>query len=179
MRVVLTITSVIALMLSGCGDLSPPSRPPLAPPGIAIPTPDKPAPPPAPPGVQPAPAATPLTPAPAGQPQSPPAPAPGTERTQAAVGMGQKGHYAPGLITTPLDAIWRTREKVTLDNIKHAVDLYKAGTPDGRGPATHEEFMEKIIKANQIRLPDLPPGQRYVYDPKQEQLMVERPAPAP
>jgi hypothetical protein len=37
--------------------------------------------------------------------------------------------------------------------------------------------MEKIIKANRIRLPALPQGQRYVYDPKQEQLMVEKPAP--
>ena len=37
--------------------------------------------------------------------------------------------------------------------------------------------MEKIIKANQIKLPDLPEGDRYQYDPKTEQLMVESPKP--
>ena len=36
--------------------------------------------------------------------------------------------------------------------------------------------MQKIIKENQIKLPELPFGQRYVYDPKKEQLMVEKPA---
>ena len=35
----------------------------------------------------------------------------------------------------------------------------------------------KIIKANNIHLPELPDGDRYMYDPKTEQLMVESPAP--
>ena len=39
----------------------------------------------------------------------------------------------------------------------------------------HEEFMEKIVTFNQIELPALPPGHRYVHDPKSERLMVERP----
>jgi len=37
--------------------------------------------------------------------------------------------------------------------------------------------MEKIIKANNISLPELPEGHKYVYDPKLEMLMVEKPAP--
>ncbi len=47
---------------------------------------------------------------------------------------------------------------------------------NGRKPNSHEEFMEKIIKEGKINLPELPAGQRYVYDPEQGQLMVERPA---
>ena len=35
--------------------------------------------------------------------------------------------------------------------------------------------MENVIKANQIKLPVLPPGHKYVYDPATKQLMVERP----
>ncbi len=35
--------------------------------------------------------------------------------------------------------------------------------------------MENIIKANGIALPELPAGQKYVFDPEQAQLMVERP----
>ena len=53
--------------------------------------------------------------------------------------------------------------------------LFKAS--EDRAPKSHEEFMEKIIKANNIHLPELPDGQRYQYDPKTEQLMVESPAP--
>jgi hypothetical protein len=192
-----TMAGLVVLMLSGCGDVSPPSRPPLAPPGIAIPTPDQPT--AAQPAAQPAakpgagamasgfanlpltspvvtPPAVPASPQPAGQPQALPPPAPGEERVVAKVGVGQKGHYAKGLITTPLSAIFRTREKLAFEvQVKHSLDLYKAQSPDGRGPATHEEFMQKIVKDNQIKLPELPPEHRYLYDPKEEKLMVERP----
>ncbi len=46
---------------------------------------------------------------------------------------------------------------------------------DFKGPKTHEEFMEKVIKKYGIQLPPLPPGHQYVYDPKNEQLQVEKP----
>jgi hypothetical protein len=55
------------------------------------------------------------------------------------------------------------------------MDVYKALDPNGRGPKTHEEFMEKIIRANDIKLPELPSGHRYVYDPVQGELLVEQP----
>lgn len=58
--------------------------------------------------------------------------------------------------------------------IPHAMNLYKA--TNGRLPQSHEEFMEKIIEANSIKLPVLMPDQKYVYDPKTGQLMVEGPA---
>ena len=37
--------------------------------------------------------------------------------------------------------------------------------------------MEKIIKENMIKLPELPEGHKYVYDPMLKTLMVEKPAP--
>jgi hypothetical protein len=37
--------------------------------------------------------------------------------------------------------------------------------------------MKEIVEANQIRLPQLQDGMRYVYDPKTETLLVERPRP--
>ncbi len=58
--------------------------------------------------------------------------------------------------------------------VPHALQLYEA--TNGRKPATHEEFMEQIIKANQIELPELPAGQRYIYDSQTGELMVEKPA---
>ena len=42
-------------------------------------------------------------------------------------------------------------------------------------PKSHEEFMQRIIKDNDIVLPELPGGRRYVYDPKTGELMVEQP----
>jgi hypothetical protein len=47
---------------------------------------------------------------------------------------------------------------------------------EGRAPKTQAEFMQRIIKEGQINLPELPAGYRYVYDPKEAQLMVEQPA---
>jgi hypothetical protein len=54
--------------------------------------------------------------------------------------------------------------------------LYKA--LEGAAPKSHDEFMEQVIQANQIKLPVLPPGARYVYKPETEELMVERPVQA-
>ena len=43
------------------------------------------------------------------------------------------------------------------------------------GSLSREEFMREIIKNGGIKLPELPRGQRYVYDPKRGELMVEKP----
>jgi hypothetical protein len=55
-------------------------------------------------------------------------------------------------------------------NIQHALDLYQAET--GEFPKTTEEFMEKIIKANNIALPKLPFYQEYGYDAANHKLVV-------
>jgi len=65
------------------------------------------------------------------------------------------------------------------------MNLYKGAK--GHYPKTHDEFMEKIIKANQIVLPKLrDPDARYLYlpekaakmstyDPIDPPLVIERP----
>jgi hypothetical protein len=55
-------------------------------------------------------------------------------------------------------------------NIKHALDLYQAET--GEFPKTYAEFMEKIIKANNIVLPTLPFYQEYGYDAPNHKLVI-------
>ncbi len=57
--------------------------------------------------------------------------------------------------------------------VRKAMDIYKAG--EGHAPKTHQEFMDRIINENHIQLPTLPPGQRYVYDPQKEKLLLEKP----
>ena len=102
-----------------------------------------------------------------------------TERTPAEAGVGRQGRSLDdvegvgNVVAQPAKSLFAARERLVFEvQIPQALDLFKA--TNGRGPQTHEEFMSQIVQANQIRLPDLPEGQRYVYDPQQEQLMVER-----
>jgi hypothetical protein len=55
-------------------------------------------------------------------------------------------------------------------NIKKAIDFYQADT--GEYPKSTEEFMEKIIKANNIALPRLPFYQEYAFDVPTHSLVV-------
>jgi hypothetical protein len=108
------------------------------------------------------------------------APPPATERIVADTGVGAKGRdYGGGIITEPVRQYFRAPQMVVFDiQIPHAMNLYKASN-DNKGPASHEEFMTHIIQANQLKLPKLIEGEKYVYDASTEQLMVERPAKKP
>ena len=146
------LTLAIALFV-GCGPSQPaaPSSQPAAPAGEA-PTPP------------PQPLAVP-----------PPAP-PEPVRIKAEKGVGAKGRgYGQGVIATPAATLFAAKERIAFEiQIPHAMNLFKG--MEGRMPNSNEEFMEKIIKENHIPLPVLPEGERYVYDPKTELLMVEKPA---
>jgi hypothetical protein len=101
---------------------------------------------------------------------------PAGDRVKAEVGVGQAGRSLDqyeGVYVTPAKAYFGFREKAVFTaTLPKAMQLYEA--LNGK-PKTHEEFMTKIIEANHIQLPELPPGQRYVYDPEKGELMVERP----
>jgi hypothetical protein len=100
---------------------------------------------------------------------------PGYIREKAAVGMGEKGRgYGHGYIAVAAASFWAVKERIALNLIQHAMDLYKADH-DGKGPRNHEEFMQKIVKENDIKLPMLPEGHKYEYDPTTEELMVMKP----
>jgi len=96
-------------------------------------------------------------------------------REVAQAGVGQKGRgYGGGIISTPVSTLFRAEQRMVFDvQIPQALRTVK--TLEGRSPRTTEEFMEKVIVAYDIRLPALPPGDKYVWDPETEQLMVEHP----
>lgn len=108
--------------------------------------------------------------------QAPPAPVE-TEAVKAGVGVGIKGRSLDeheGILVTPAKSLFAAKERIAFEiAVPHALELYKA--TEGNVPQSHEEFMEKIIQANQIKLPQLPEGHRYQFDPMTEQLMVIRP----
>jgi hypothetical protein len=97
---------------------------------------------------------------------------------KAEVGVGIKGDSLRDeegvgkIIASPAVALFNTREKAVFEiQIPHALNLYKA--LEGDFPKTHEEFMEKIIKANAIQLPELKPGMQYRFRPDLGELWVE------
>ncbi len=108
------------------------------------------------------------------EPESP-TPRPGMTLEKAQVGSGDKGRgYEPGIITTPVSTYFAARERIMFEiQIPEFIRAYKF-EHDFKGPPSNEEFM-KMLKKNSVELPTLPPGHRYVYDPKTEELMVERP----
>lgn len=176
------IVSAALLLTFGCGPAAKPTanNGPVAP---APPTPPGPPKPPAPPGpndVAPSPPATPMP-----MPPVPPADPPlDPSARPAAVGAGAKGQYknsnpVTDIVAVPISARFRAEERLTFEaQIPTSMQIYKALDPQGKGPKTHAEFMEKIIKQNQINLPQLPAGEEYQYDPATEQLMVVTRKPA-
>jgi len=108
-----------------------------------------------------------------------------TELVPAETGVGKSGRKldqykddaVQNAVAAPTRALFRAKEAITFDTVQYALKLYKA--EHGEGPKTHEDFMRDIIEFNQIQLPELPAGERYVYDPEAEQLMVERPSQSP
>lgn len=96
---------------------------------------------------------------------------------KATVGVGAKGrdYGGPGFVTTPIKAYFTADARINFLQMANAMKIYKAGN-DNKGPATHEEFMNVIIKENGVQLPVLPDGDEYVYDPKSEELLVKHPA---
>jgi hypothetical protein len=116
--------------------------------------------------------------APAAQSAPAPPPAdPSSELVKAEKGVGLKGRSLDeyeGAVVTPAKAFFAAKERIAFEiEVPHALQLYEATS--GQAPKTHQEFMENVIKANQIKLPVLPPGHEYVYDPEGKQLMVKRP----
>ncbi len=125
---------------------------------------------------QQAPAAAPAEPAA----QPAPAAADGGTVEKAGVGVGRKGkdYGGPGFITTPVATFFRAEERIYFEaQIPNAMKIYKA-EHNNKGPKTHEEFMDVIIKEHGVPLPELPAGDSYVYDPKTEELLVKHPSPA-
>lgn len=106
---------------------------------------------------------------------------PKTETVEIERGFTGKGQYGQAggekpsdMITVPVGELFAVRERMFLMQLKQAEDLYKASN-DNQMPKTQEDYMEKIVGANMLKLPDLPAGQEYVYDSEAEQLKIKKP----
>lgn len=70
----------------------------------------------------------------------------------------------------PLEAYGPMIEQISKLHIDHAINLFHA--ENGRYPKDHDEFMTRIIKANDIKLPVLPGKLKYEYDVENHKLVV-------
>ncbi len=109
-------------------------------------------------------------------PNLPPA---GGERIRAEAGVGKQGQSLKdekgigGMIAQPARTLFAVKQRAVFEiQIPSALKLFEA--TEGRKPKSHDEFMSRIIKANQIKLPELPAGQTYVYDSQAHELMVQK-----
>jgi hypothetical protein len=110
-------------------------------------------------------------------PALPDPPATPGETVKADVGVGQAGRSLDnetGPVVYAAKAYFAVREKVKFQiEIPGAYKLYRA---ENDAPLTFDEFKEKVLDPNQIKLPPLPPGHTYEWDPEKEELMVRQPA---
>ena len=100
---------------------------------------------------------------------------PGADREKAVRGSGVKGRkYGGGVVTEPVRSYFRLQQAAVYEiQIPHDVGLFKA--EHDRYPKDWAEFKRAILEPANIQLPELPEGERYVFDPKEGELMVERP----
>ncbi|MBR4833636.1 MAG: hypothetical protein IKU86_04780 [Thermoguttaceae bacterium] len=96
---------------------------------------------------------------------------------KADVGATGKGEYgvtseqAMSIVTVPVSTYFKAQEMAVFRmQIPSAMNLFQAS--EGRYPNSEEEFMAKIIKANQIVLPKLPEGDVYFYDVQARELKI-------
>ena len=73
-------------------------------------------------------------------------------------------------ITAPLSAYGPMMERISDIQITPVINLFHA--TEDRYPKDFDEFMEKIVKANNIKLPVLPGGKKYQYDVENHKLVV-------
>jgi hypothetical protein len=175
MRIPLISIALAVGILAGCEE-SPSNKMPAAtttPPAATTVQKSVPPPPPPPPPENVTPSAPPTSTAGKDAPDTPPQ---GMTMEKADVGSGDKGRgYGDGFIATPIATYFAAREKISFSiQIPDFIRAFKF-EHDMKGPKSNEEFMDKIIKKNHIQLPTLPPGHRYWYDVKDEELKVLRP----
>ena len=96
---------------------------------------------------------------------------------KADVGATGKGEYGVtseepmSIVTVPVSTYFKAQEMAVFRmQIPSAMNLVQASA--GRYPNSEEEFMTKIIKANQIVLPKLPEGDVYFYDVQARELKI-------
>ncbi|RIK69811.1 MAG: hypothetical protein DCC67_21040 [Planctomycetota bacterium] len=84
---------------------------------------------------------------------------------------GRRSRRAGGYLGAVGGARFHAEYQTIINNIDHALQLYNA--EHGEFPKSHEEFMQKIIQANNIVLPEIEPQHEYIYVPEQPEMGLQ------
>lgn len=113
----------------------------------------------------------------------PEAPAPPPAPMKAEAGVGKQGQSLKNesgmgrMVAQPAITLFAVKQRVVFEiQIPQAMQLYQA--EKGYKPKSHDDFMNFIVKANNINLPALPEGQVYKYDVEKGELWVYPAEPA-
>lgn len=98
----------------------------------------------------------------------------------AQAGVGKKGQSLKNetgfgkMIAAPVVTLFAVEQRAVFDiQLPKAMQLFNA--TEGRNPKSHEEFMTRIIKESQIKLPELPAGWSYRYHTDDSKLWAHPP----
>ena len=84
--------------------------------------------------------------------------------------LREDGGEKTNIVNYPLQGAATAIHGVAKIQVQHALTLFNA--TEGRYPKSHEEFMEKVIKANGIQLPEPVTSAEYQYDVENHELLV-------
>ncbi|MCC7337672.1 MAG: hypothetical protein IT422_21495 [Pirellulaceae bacterium] len=117
------------------------------------------------------------TPSSAPPPAPPPAAPAEVVAQQAVAGVGKQGQSLRNdtgvakMISGPASVLFNTKQKAVLEiQIPQALKLFEAS--EGRMPKSHDEFMQRIVQANNLALPQLPEGAVYQFNTEKGELWV-------
>lgn len=89
---------------------------------------------------------------------------------------GKLSRRSGGYLGTTVRMIPWAENKTIFMMVKHNLDIYDAA--ESHFPRSHEEFMEKFLPQYYpaaLPLPELEPGDEYIYDPEDHLLKIHRP----
>ena len=96
---------------------------------------------------------------------------PGLDLAKADGGVGRKGQgYGGGIITEPVRQFFIAGDRIKLNiELPNNLKMYRAEN-NNQNPPNVEAFVKGVLDVSSIQLPELRPGEFYVYDPTGKDL---------
>ncbi len=81
---------------------------------------------------------------------------------QAKPGSGKRQPGKAGILMTPINAYFSTKERLAFIQVENELKTFRA--LKGRKPKDFQEVQKEILKPAAIKLPELKPGETYFFD---------------
>ena len=78
--------------------------------------------------------------------------------------VGKIKRNEAGFITTPINVYFSVKQQITFDQIRNGLKFFES--LEGRKPKDMDEVIARIVKPRALVLPELQPGDKYIFDPE-------------